>query len=195
MREKYSKQDITSDVMNKCRERLKDFYKATPAATRVKYDTAKLKYEANNANGRKPKRHCSICQEKGLTQYMSTHDTKYHEDDWKPKNLEKGNNKELSSYFIDSGANAHIFKDAPYNCKPATGTVMTAGGRTEQIIRTGEFKGSPKYIMYLVLQKILSRSLNCYMTVIQLLLTKRHSKYLKMAPLWPMERSALIQTC
>jgi hypothetical protein len=140
MREKYSKQDITSDVMNKCRERLKDFYKATPAATRVKYDTAKLKYEANNADGRKLKRHCLICQEKGLTQYMSTHDTKYHKDDWKPKNLEKGNNKELSSYFLDSGANAHFFKDAPYNCKPAMGTVMTAGGRTEQIIATGEFK-------------------------------------------------------
>ena len=143
MREKYASVEVKPETITELRKKLKDFYKSTPENTRSQFESVKKKYEALNTFKSKPKskhqRFCQKCSDQGLTDYVHTHDTAYHRDDW----VEKSKNKEGQNYdiYLDSGANSHFFKDRPRsNYRKANGQVRSANGTIDDIIGEGDEK-------------------------------------------------------
>lgn len=125
--------EITDAMLERTISDLKRFFNATPETTRQKYAT-----KTAALSTKKSPRYCKICAEK-YPQYSTTHDTKFHRDDWKPKPKEnkEATNKASQPYF-DSGASQHFFKDKPpINYVAINDSVSTASGESLPIVGKG----------------------------------------------------------
>lgn len=117
----------TDEIVEKARESLLKFYDNTPVEVRMKY--SKKGYQDNSANAASSSqntRHCTICA-KASPKFQSTHDTKFHKDDWVPRTKLNSTNTTSSSYsHLSRMGQSQLVRGEQYKQAPHKGTFLAS---------------------------------------------------------------------